>query len=147
MLTAGVAGSPGTPPVCFIASLADTPHPKDQKDSLFNLLEECLWNSPGLLNEARAFQHGELRHIGYGTGRKSGLTHGAGYVPWRLREVEVSSHGNNDDGGDAALVEKIGLDDEDGPSVAGLRTCWATEVSPPDLSASQLPLLLPQDRQ
>ena len=115
-----MAGPDGTRSVGLMAASADTSHPEDQQDPLFYLLEQRPWQSSGPLNEARAVQHGELRYIRDRTGRKACLTLSAGYVSRGGGKAQVPRHWNHNRRRDAALVERIGLDYEDGSSVAGL---------------------------
>jgi hypothetical protein len=86
------------------------------------------------LDQHRPIQCHDLRDIGHRSPRKASDLCTENHVTWGIAPLEAARQRNADDSGDAASVESVPLNDDDGPTKAGSGADGLADVGPPDLT-------------
>lgn len=88
-----------------------------------------------MLGKKLAVQRENLRDVHHRIAPQPGGPRWKQDIARRIRKIQVRGNHRNQCGLDAAAIERVGLNDENGAAVAGLRPSWSRKMRPPEFAA------------
>ncbi len=107
---------------------------ENDRDSVQHRSTLCSRKGAHAFNQLHAIDLGDLGHIRDRVLRQTGRFCGEGDVSGKPCQAEIRGQGHDDDGGDLAQIERVGLDDDDWSNETRLRADWFSEVCPANIS-------------